>query len=116
MRALQTRHPHPLFRSAELIGKSSRDLKLSRQQSHHVSLLANPKANDRLDSWKEIACYLKRTVRTVQRWERYEALPVHRHLHHRANSVYARKSELDEWWGHEPHCRKVEQPRVCSER
>ena len=34
---------------------------------------------DRLDSWKEIAAYLNRGVRTVRRWEREEGLPVHRH-------------------------------------
>ena len=32
----------------------------------------------RLDSWKEIASYLGRGIRTVQRWEREEGLPVHR--------------------------------------
>jgi hypothetical protein len=32
----------------------------------------------RLDSWKEIASYLGRGVRTVQRWECEEGLPVHR--------------------------------------
>ncbi|MCU1257033.1 MAG: repeat-containing protein, partial [Candidatus Angelobacter sp.] len=36
---------------------------------------------DRLDSWKEIASYLRRDVRTVQRWEKKEGLPVYRHLH-----------------------------------
>lgn len=52
---------------------------------------------DRLDSWKEIAVYLERDIRTVQRWERREGLPVHRHLHDRLSSVYASKSELDQW-------------------
>jgi hypothetical protein len=32
-------------------------------------------------SWKEIAAYLGREVRTVQRWENTEGLPVHRHEH-----------------------------------
>jgi len=36
---------------------------------------------ERLDSWKEIAAYLKRDVRTVRRWEHAEGLPVHRHSH-----------------------------------
>ncbi len=54
-----------------------------------------------LSSWKEIASYLKRTVRTVQRWERHEGLPIHRHKHRRANSVYAHRSELDNWWSRE---------------
>jgi Tol biopolymer transport system component len=52
---------------------------------------------DRLDSWKEIAAYLNRDVTTVQRWEKREAMPVHRHLHDRMGSVYASRAELDEW-------------------
>jgi len=53
---------------------------------------------DRLDSWKKIASYLKRDVSTVQRWERREAMPVHRHLHDKRGSVFAFRSELDAWW------------------
>ena len=52
---------------------------------------------DVLESWKEIAAYLKRDVTTVQRWEKREGLPVHRHLHDKSGSVFARKSELAEW-------------------
>ncbi len=52
---------------------------------------------ERLDSWKEIAAYLKRDVTTVQRWEKRERMPVHRHLHDRIGSVYAFSSELDAW-------------------
>jgi TolB-like protein/Flp pilus assembly protein TadD len=54
-------------------------------------------AFDRLDSWKEIAAYLKRDVTTVQRWEKREGMPVHRQLHDRMASVYAFTSELDAW-------------------
>ena len=54
-------------------------------------------ASGRLDSWKEIAAYLKRDVTTVQRWEKREGMPVHRHLHDRMGSVYAFSSELDAW-------------------
>ena len=57
---------------------------------------ANP-PEDRLDSWKEIAAYLKRDVTTVQRWEKRENMPVHRHLHDRIGSVYASRVDLDEW-------------------
>jgi len=53
---------------------------------------------DRLDSWKEIAAYLKREVRTAQRWEKSEGLPVHRHQHDKLSTVYAFRSELDTWW------------------
>jgi Tol biopolymer transport system component len=54
--------------------------------------------DDRLDSWKKIASYLKRDVSTAQRWERREAMPVHRHLHDKQGSVFAFRSELDAWW------------------
>ena len=54
-------------------------------------------ALDQLDSWKAIAAYLKRDVTTVQRWEKREGMPVHRHLHDRMGSVYAFSSELDAW-------------------
>ncbi len=51
----------------------------------------------RLDSWKEIAVYLHREVRTAQRWEKCEGLPVRRHRHPNASSVYAFKPEIDIW-------------------
>jgi hypothetical protein len=54
-------------------------------------------AADRLDSWKQIAAYLKRGVRTVRRWEREEGLPVHRQIHRVLGSVYAFRSEIDAW-------------------
>jgi Tol biopolymer transport system component len=58
---------------------------------------ADRSLQDRLDSWKAIAAYLKRDVTTVQRWERREGMPVHRHLHDKQGSVYAFRSELDAW-------------------
>ena len=54
-------------------------------------------AEERLDSWKEIAAYLHRDVTTVQRWEKREGMPIHRHLHDRLGSVYAYSAELDAW-------------------
>jgi TolB-like protein len=51
----------------------------------------------RLDSWKGIAAYLNRDVTTVQRWEKREGMPVHRHVHDKRGSVYALTSELDAW-------------------
>ncbi len=50
-----------------------------------------------LDSWKEIATFFARTVRTVQRWERAEDLPVYHHIHVKRSSVYALESELIAW-------------------
>jgi Tol biopolymer transport system component len=54
-------------------------------------------ADERLESWKEIAVYLKRDESTVRRWERSEGLPVHRHQHQARSSVYAFPAELDAW-------------------
>jgi TolB-like protein len=61
------------------------------------SLSEIPSESRILDSWKAIALYLQRDVTTVQRWEKQEGMPVHRHLHHKRGSVYALSSELDAW-------------------
>lgn len=53
--------------------------------------------DDSLGSWKAIAAYLNRDVTTVQRWEKREGMPVHRHIHDKRGSVYAFRSELDVW-------------------
>jgi Tol biopolymer transport system component len=66
-----------------------------------------PPSNARLDSWKEIAAYLKRDVTTVRRWEKREGLPVHRHLHHRRDSIYAYAGELDGWLEARRHTNEV---------
>jgi Tol biopolymer transport system component len=67
----------------------------------HASMTPRPEDGPdepRLDSWKEIASYLGRGIRTVQRWEREEGLPVHRLDHAKRGSVYASRRELTEWW------------------
>jgi len=51
----------------------------------------------RMNSWKEIARYLNCGVRTVQRWEKTEGLPVRRHVHQTQSTVYAFVPELDRW-------------------
>ena len=50
-----------------------------------------------LNSWKEIASYLDRGVRTVQRWEQDLQLPVHRIGRGKRSPVYAVVSELKFW-------------------
>jgi TolB-like protein len=64
--------------------------------SYGIPLAEKPPAK-RLDSWKEIAVYLNRDVTTVQRWEKREGMPVHRHVHDKRGSVYAVMGELDDW-------------------
>jgi len=53
---------------------------------------------DRLESWKEIAEYLHRDVRTVQRWEESKGLPVRRLPGGERARIFALRSELDAWW------------------
>jgi len=50
-----------------------------------------------LNSWKEIAVYLNRGVRTVQRWEIELNLPVRRPHGRGRSAVVAIRSELDLW-------------------
>src|ERR1700756_322261 len=58
---------------------------------------ATMRKEDCLDSWKEIATYLNREVRTVQLWETNEGLPVHRHWHSKLGTVRAYKTQIDNW-------------------
>jgi len=54
--------------------------------------------DDRLESWGEIATYLRRDVKTVQRWEKRSGLPVYRLVAGRRHpSVYAFREELNRW-------------------
>ena len=50
-----------------------------------------------LSGWKQIANYLGKGVRTVQRYEREICLPIHRPAGKSSASVVATKTELDEW-------------------
>ena len=51
----------------------------------------------RLDSWKEIASFLSRDERTVRRWEKEHALPVHRIPGGAKGRVFAYEIELRQW-------------------
>jgi hypothetical protein len=85
------------------------------RQDNRLGVRESVSPSNCLDSWKEIAAHLKRTVSTVQRWERNEGLPVHRHLHARASSVYARKSEIDVWWNRESDQKERGLPSLCRQ-
>jgi tetratricopeptide (TPR) repeat protein len=50
-----------------------------------------------LESWKEISDYLKRSVKTCQRWERELDLPIRRLDGTPRARVFAYKHELDNW-------------------
>src|SRR5215471_17781290 len=85
----------------------------SDQPDHSPANRKASAADDRLDSWKEIAAYLKREIRTLHRWEDEEGLPIHRHLHKERGSVYAYKSELDSWWNNRRAV--LERPTVAAD-
>ena len=55
-----------------------------------------------LTGWKEIANYLRRGVRTVQRYERELALPIHRPAGKSLAAVVALQTELDNWVSKSP--------------
>jgi len=71
---------------------------MSNQVTATPSGSSHNSAEGRLDSWKEIAAYLRREVRTVQRWEKSANLPVHRLQLEKQSAIYAYKSELDAWY------------------
>jgi Tol biopolymer transport system component len=56
---------------------------------------------NRLDSWKAIAQYLGKDVRTAIRWERSKGLPVHRVRGGERRSVFAYTDEIDDWLRHD---------------
>lgn len=51
----------------------------------------------RFDSWKEIANFLRRDLRTVRRWEEERGLPVHRVPGDGHRAVFAYRSEIEAW-------------------
>ena len=55
-----------------------------------------------LTGWKDIANYLRRAVRTVQRYEIQMGLPVRRPAGRGCGSVLATKGELDAWLSGSP--------------
>jgi hypothetical protein len=63
-----------------------------------------------LNSWKEVATYMGRGVRTVQRWEQELGLPVRRPRGKSRSAVIAFRSELDQWLRRAPGEMLQEQP------
>jgi hypothetical protein len=52
---------------------------------------------DLLDSWKDIAAYLEKEIKTCQRWEKNSGLPVHRYTDSPKSRVFAYIHEIEEW-------------------
>ena len=68
-----------------------------RPSQQDVGASAGPR---RLETWGEIAAYLGREIRTVQRWEKSLGLPIRRlgGFSDKQPRVFAFKHELDSWW------------------
>ena len=60
-----------------------------------------------LTSWQEIAAYLHRGIRTVQRWEVTLRMPVHRDGSNPRGPVKAFKHELDAWMANVAKARRA---------
>jgi hypothetical protein len=58
---------------------------------------SNGKKENILTSWKEIAAYLDRDVRTCVRWEQRYGLPIHRLERDSRAKVFAYREQIDEW-------------------
>jgi len=71
-----------------------------------MSASVTPPQTELLTSWKEIACYLGKGVRTVQRWEQQFGLPVRRPNEKVKGIVHATREDLDRWlemqWSQRP--------------
>jgi hypothetical protein len=65
-----------------------------------------------LNSWKEIAAYLGRGVRTVQRYERDLGLPVRRPRGKSRSAVIALADELDNWLRNAPKQESAPHPEL----
>lgn len=67
-----------------------------------------------LTSWKDIARYMGKGVRTVQRWEQDFGLPVRRPLGSNKKAVLARPADLDGWVAQ--RCSSRNEPLTDPER
>ena len=67
-----------------------------------------------LNSWKEVAQYVGRSERTIQRWEREFGFPVHRPAGKLRSSVIAVAAEIDEWIRKSPALRSQLQDRPTA--
>jgi TolB-like protein len=70
----------------------------ARHPSSEDSPSTGSPVSDRLDSWKSVASFLHRDIRTVQRWEAQEGLPIYRHQGSQHSPIHAYKSEIETWW------------------
>lgn len=69
-------------------------------------------AKEFLNSWKEVAQYVGRSERTIQRWERELGFPVHRPAGRLRSAIIAVVAEVDEWVKRAPVVRSDQPNRL----
>jgi hypothetical protein len=82
-----------------IVAEDGNGLSRPTESSQGTNVVASPRI---LNGWKEIAAYIGRGVRTVQRWESHVGLPVHRPQGRDRSAVVAFAEELDAWLLHTP--------------
>lgn len=71
--------------------------RLRHNRKRPLKAQAHSAATSVFTGWKEIASYLRKGVRTLQRYEREMGLPIHRPSGKDRSAVLAFRSELDAW-------------------
>src|ERR1035438_5557014 len=67
------------------------------EQRYPQPIDRRPESDRRVDSWKEIAAFLRCGERTAKRWEAERGLPVHRMPGSGRGRVFAYTAELSRW-------------------
>jgi hypothetical protein len=62
-----------------------------------IGRVGNASESDVLQSWKEIAAFLGKDVRTAMRWAKEQGMPVRRVPGAKRSRVYASKTEISDW-------------------
>lgn len=88
--------------------------RIGRYSERRLGAVMIPADRKILNSWKEIASYMGRGVRTVQRWERHFHLPVHRPSGQPRSAVLAFSDEIACWLSTTPVANGAEQSQRKS--
>lgn len=71
-------------------------------------------APDRLESWKQVADFLNRDVRTVMRWAETKGMPIHRVPGGKKPRIYAYRSEIQRWLNKDQTDENALMPAACG--
>jgi hypothetical protein len=92
-----TKRPGPVGGEGLILGQSSRAGDMAVESSGKSEPSGSSAAPAILSGWKQIACYLGKSIRTVQRWEHDLGLPVRKTDMHTESGVSAIVTEIEIW-------------------